>query len=378
MPIAQLVYKEIKEGDLLKLQNESNTAATGGGARDFRFPIRFTSALSAMFPRVSGQVRLGDIQYLSAYGTDVSRDVEFWPEPTDARPTEVRIGRVGTVDAFADPPMDSGERVFLELALDTDGVVTARYVTESALRSTPPLRGVVDELDAALAVTAGSNAVLFAVPPVPAVDTGLSSTPPSDAGSTTAIEGERRTGRRRQRTGREIVPGVPSILVQPDDPESARRLVEATYNYELQERASRGHQRTLDALAEYLRGLGLVPQESNIDAYVAQAEAGVLFEVKSLSASNEREQTRRAVGQLLDYAYFERPAELTDDADVAYAVVYSERPTDDAIDFLDSIGMLALWVGEDGQTIEGTDDSVDIVEGFPWNDVETDGEVTSP
>lgn len=361
--VVQALYKEIKQGDLLKLQNASNVATTGGGARDFRFPLRFAPLLALMFPRRETrglkECRLGDLRYSRGGTTDVSADVEYWPEPTNARPHEVRIGRVGSVPAFADPPVGSADRVFLELARLDDGAVSARYVTETTLRQECPA-SVSAALDSALATVVGENALIFAVPDsLPSVG---DLNEDNSAGST-AVTTSREFTTRRARTGRRITITTESTSDSTQD-ETDTVTIATVYNYERQERASSLHRVTLGALVDFLIDLGLDPMESNIDAYVSAATAAILFEVKSLSPDNERDQTRRAIGQLLDYQFFERPTEIDVDADISYAVVYSEQPSDETIEFLESIPMHALWIAADGVSVEGTASSIDAVEVF--------------
>lgn len=52
--VARILYKELVEGDLRKLQAKSNDADTGGGARDFRFGSYKTllPVIKQMFPQI--------------------------------------------------------------------------------------------------------------------------------------------------------------------------------------------------------------------------------------------------------------------------------------------------------------------------------------
>ncbi len=82
---------------------------------------------------------------------------------------------------------------------------------------------------------------------------------------------------------------------------------------------------------------------------VSDQEGGrdLLIEVKS---STERGVLRLAVGQLLDYR---RGVERPDETDLA--VLLPEKPEDDALAFLESVGVDALWfVGEGMERVEGT------------------------
>lgn len=346
-----LLFKEMLTDDYRKVRNASNLAETGGGARDFRYPRRFLPTLEAMFPTVAQirgkECRIADLHYVRDGSARVSANVEFHPAPTPSRAANVWIGRVSAYDALANPPANNDERVFFALRLDSAGVLHSRYMRESEIRSEGPL-SVVMALEAAEARTARRSAIVFEVS-LPVVDVGRlmpKAALSDDESVDNAIK-------RRIRRGRDIR-GVEEEPLERETAETERQFVQATYNYELHEFASRSHATTLKALARYLRDLGFSPAESNIDAYVVESSDVVLFEVKSIREENERAQTRKAVGQLLDYAFFELPEEVAEDADVTYAIVYSEKPSDRTQSFLESIDMLVFWLGDGLGLIEGT------------------------
>lgn len=70
------------------------------------------------------------------------------------------------------------------------------------------------------------------------------------------------------------------------------------------ERANAEHARTLAVLADALRAAG-VPIQSNqlIDLFAQLPSGPAIFEVKSITAANEREQARHALSQLYEYRY---------------------------------------------------------------------------
>ncbi|MEM0475937.1 MAG: UPF0758 domain-containing protein, partial [Candidatus Norongarragalinales archaeon] len=76
-------------------------------------------------------------------------------------------------------------------------------------------------------------------------------------------------------------------------------------NSEAQERASRSHRKTVLILCNELLKHGLTPKESVVDVFTEKANQIFIFEVKSIHTENFKSQTRKAIGQLLEYEYFE-------------------------------------------------------------------------
>lgn len=123
-----------------KLLAESNDSATGGGARDLRFPVRaFDPVLRLMFdqdqiaPR--GQaIRVGDFLYLDRDEKLQTTQLEYWP-PTESRSAESRIARIHASPALGGqlPVTDKGT-VFVLLTRFTDGTVRCDYAYENELR----------------------------------------------------------------------------------------------------------------------------------------------------------------------------------------------------------------------------------------------------
>lgn len=136
--VVRILYKEIKLGDLRKIKAESNDAATGGGARDFRFGS-FESLLPAikkMFPETlnekrrragksSAEVYKGVFHWeTSAGGVDFQDS--YFESPTDARPSEGRIRRIHQYKCFdtANLPQGGPENrvLVLFIQLENDSV----------------------------------------------------------------------------------------------------------------------------------------------------------------------------------------------------------------------------------------------------------------
>lgn len=140
--VLRAVYREIKEGDLRKLNAESNDdPSAGGGARDFRFPASgFDLILRQMFtvPDVGARgrpIRTASVTYLDDLGrTQVTR-MEYWP-PTESRRTEVRIAKIHESPALGGkrlPDTDRG-RAFVLFTQYSNGVLRVDYAYEDDLR----------------------------------------------------------------------------------------------------------------------------------------------------------------------------------------------------------------------------------------------------
>ncbi len=148
--VVRILYKELVEGDLRKLQAKSNDAETGGGARDFRFGSYKTllPVIRLMFPETvreprkrGGQIVMIDLfkgmfSWLDAQGTKHSKDGFFEP-PTDARPSEGRISRVHEYGCFDASRVKIGtsNRVLLLLIQLEDASLWPYYAEEKSLRT---------------------------------------------------------------------------------------------------------------------------------------------------------------------------------------------------------------------------------------------------
>ena len=148
--VARILYKELVEGDLRKLQAKSNDADTGGGARDFRFGAYNTllPVIKQMFPQTvkenrkrGGQIVQIDVfkgvfSWRNAMGGVQSKEAYFEP-PTDVRPSEGRIARVHEYPCFdaSHVKIGAGNRVLLLLIQLHDGSVWPHYAEEVSLRT---------------------------------------------------------------------------------------------------------------------------------------------------------------------------------------------------------------------------------------------------
>ncbi len=153
-----------------------------------------------------------------------------------------------------------------------------------------------------------------------------------------------------------------------DEAAQHRQLSWITYerNAEAQERANATHRRTLMALVKYLRERGIGPTESVIDLFAERENQIFIFEVKSIHADNFRQQTRMALGQLLDYEYFQvRSRQRYQDKIVHKGVVYSREPPNRVVSFLKSAGFEVFWI-EDGM-LAGDEGSREVLSKFVAN-----------
>lgn len=127
-------FQEVKSGDLRKHEARSNDSTSGGGARDLRMPSRFWDALVPLFPNeISDRERSGEV--ISETGNSVQRlKTSLW-RPTDARPNEVRIGRISSINAWSidenyyKSELQSGHLLFYLLTLDVERLIWARTMS---------------------------------------------------------------------------------------------------------------------------------------------------------------------------------------------------------------------------------------------------------
>lgn len=135
------VYREIIEGDLLKLVARSNKSEKdGGGARDLRFPWKtFRPTMHRIFTENGvergKQFRWAEVTYLDRNNVLQTTTLEYWPA-TPSRPTEDRIAKVSASPALGGKPVltDQG-RAFMVLTKFDNGIVRCDYAYETALRA---------------------------------------------------------------------------------------------------------------------------------------------------------------------------------------------------------------------------------------------------
>ncbi len=114
------------------------------------------------------------------------------------------------------------------------------------------------------------------------------------------------------------------------------------------DRGTNAHARTQNSLAEYLRSKGLRPlsaQPGRLQFDLAWRDANIAFvaEVKSLSGTNEEQQLRLGLGQVLRYAHLLRRSE----SQVHPVLVVERKPSDESwIALCRSINVTIVWPGE--------------------------------
>lgn len=107
------------------------------------------------------------------------------------------------------------------------------------------------------------------------------------------------------------------------------------------EKANVTHRNTLETLKTHLGGYGHPIAESKlIDAYAVLKDGPAIFEIKSITESNERDQIRHALSQLYEYRF------LYSMADASLWVVFSQAPSSQwYIDYLaGDRGIRVVWI----------------------------------
>lgn len=136
-----------------------------------------------------------------------------------------------------------------------------------------------------------------------------------------------RTPRQTVETEQTELPGDPYIISQ-----TARAKTE---------KANILHRQTLIAVRLFLEAHGIQVSESKlIDAYAVFGNSPAIFEIKSISESNERDQIRHAISQLYEYRF------LHSVPNASLWVVFSQEPSSQwYIDYLiKDRGMNVLWI----------------------------------
>ena len=118
----------------------------------------------------------------------------------------------------------------------------------------------------------------------------------------------------------------------------------------LQEKANIKHFQTLRSLAEALteaawQGVEEIPAAIDLQAFKPDGSERVIFEVKSLSPSNEAQQCRAALAQLLEYRFL-----YGNNSDQLCAVF--DRPiADRRLAVLEALGVAVVMLDDDGKVM---------------------------
>lgn len=166
--VVRVYFQEITPGDRRKIEGKSNDAQTGGGARDLRFPYkRFRPFFRRMFPssRIGDRdgeqivIHFGSVTWVDNAGHPQRSTIEFWP-PTNARPSEGRLGRVNQLGNLRALPPTSEGRLFVTLTQLTAGEIRVRHVSETVLLDDRLTNGtIVKQVARAFAAQRGSHSV---------------------------------------------------------------------------------------------------------------------------------------------------------------------------------------------------------------------------
>jgi hypothetical protein len=147
----------------------------------------------------------------------------------------------------------------------------------------------------------------------------------------------------------ELKPLVMTTAARPRSPKSEAvddpYVVSQTARAKM-ERANNVHQATLQVLRSHLQSRKRGVSESKlIDAYSVLDDGPAIFEVKSITESNERDQIRHALSQLYEYRF------LHSMADASLWIVFSQPPSSQwYIDYLaGDRGIRLVWVVNEGR-----------------------------
>ena len=140
----RILYQQLTPATVLKAQNESAEATSGGGARDLRLSPHhaFAPFMERLLPSMHNRVRqdgnTAEVHVGAATWGDGSTEmeIEYWP-PTKARPNEGRVARISSIPSLVNPPTNLEGAVVL-FVQDEHGLVWVRYSTAAGLKASMP------------------------------------------------------------------------------------------------------------------------------------------------------------------------------------------------------------------------------------------------
>ena len=142
-----------------------------------------------------------------------------------------------------------------------------------------------------------------------------------------------------------------------------RKQISYEQNWKARENANINHRRMIKLVADEIRKYGIQPKESDIDVFAEKNGVVFIFEIKSVHTENFKRQTRSAIGQLLDYEYFQvksKPENYNKQG--LRGVVYNRRPPKEFIKFLKTYEFNVFWQEE--EKFVGEVASVKVFRGF--------------
>lgn len=126
---------------------------------------------------------------------------------------------------------------------------------------------------------------------------------------------------------------------------NAQGTVSYNRNQALLDRANEAHGRLVNLVAERIRNVGGVPKANSLIDLATHIEMDYIFEMKSTTASNTRDQIRKGVSQLYEYRYLQNNPEAK-----LVMVIENQLDTDNywMLDYLENDRSIhLLWDGND-------------------------------
>lgn len=171
MGVIEVLFHEITEADIKKINTESNDANTGGGARDLRFGIEHSPCLDRLFSQETVEergivYRVVSFDYIDRDGVRKTvEDVKYAFRPTNSRPSEVRIAQINKLPFFKDIPPDRGEDdiLFMAFIRMSHGNPQAQYLTQRQIENPASNPIIASALREALRTRRKNCAVIFSV-----------------------------------------------------------------------------------------------------------------------------------------------------------------------------------------------------------------------
>ncbi len=122
-------------------------------------------------------------------------------------------------------------------------------------------------------------------------------------------------------------------------------------NWEVQERANKDHRGLVALLAKKMKRHGIIPKANNMDLLAEKHRKILIFEAKTIHVRNFISQTRRAIGQILEYEHFDvRKNPQNRGKDILRGILYNRKPYSEIIEFLRAYGFNVFW-SENGEVI---------------------------
>ena len=168
MAIEEILFHEITEADIRKINASSNNANTGGGARDLRFAKAFAPVLDRLFPPeivYEGRTpyRVGSFEHVTAEGETIIDQMRYAFQPTTARPNEIRIAQINKTNSFLDLPDISDDDGVLFFAFIRRTCELPQYFTEKQIGDQGSNPIIASRMREALYERRGNKAVVFSV-----------------------------------------------------------------------------------------------------------------------------------------------------------------------------------------------------------------------